>query len=73
MDGGSFERAAGLAVVAMDERARRKDKHKSLTEQTKPVTRERPESRCARTFLPFFGPPVVVTQSPTWTRESEAG
>ncbi len=45
----------------MDDRARRKDRRKTLTEQTKSAMRERLEGRGARVFLPFFGPAVVVS------------
>ncbi|MFM0259977.1 Nramp family divalent metal transporter [Paraburkholderia sediminicola] len=45
----------------MDDRARRKDRRKTLTEQTTSAIRERLEGRGARVFLPFFGPAVVVS------------
>jgi manganese transport protein len=45
----------------MDDRARRKDRRKTLTERTTSAIRERLEGRGARAFLPFFGPAVVVS------------
>ncbi|MFM0327900.1 Nramp family divalent metal transporter [Caballeronia glebae] len=45
----------------MDDRARRKDRRKTLTEQTTSAIQERLEGRGARVFLPFFGPAVVVS------------
>ncbi|GJH28614.1 hypothetical protein CBA19CS42_28880 [Caballeronia novacaledonica] len=45
----------------MDDRARRKDRRKTLTERTTSAMRERLEGRGARVFLPFFGPAMVVS------------